>query len=143
MLHVQEQSQFSSFSSLPSSDAFSICRALGKYLRVLLSLIVSVSYSKTLQQKSEKPAVFLTRGRVHMKHIRPPHASMRVRIVSCSLLPSRIFYHERFPCAMSIFIRIQPALLQYHPAHFPLGDNIARSPPTVHPFPALSRKRME
>ena len=37
-----------------------------------------------LRQKSEKTPFFRTRGRVHMEHIRPTHASMRIRL--CSML---------------------------------------------------------
>ena len=42
---------------------------------------------------SGKPPVSRTRGRVHMDHIRPPHASMASVSAPCSLLPSRTLYH--------------------------------------------------
>ena len=41
-----------------------------------------ISYASLLRQKSGKPLVSQTRGRVHMEHIRPTHASMHVRLYS-------------------------------------------------------------
>ena len=48
------------------------------------SLRLIISYASLLRQKSGKPLVSRTHKRVHMEHIRPPHASMRVRL--CSML---------------------------------------------------------
>ena len=46
--------------------------------------------SSTLRQKSGKPPVSRTRGRVHMEHIRLPHASMCIRL--CSMLTFAFAY---------------------------------------------------
>ena len=71
-------------------DIFIISSFLRRLLRIRSSAGTSnmksseFIISTTLRQKSRKTPFSRTRGRVHMEHIRPTHASMRVRL--CSML---------------------------------------------------------
>ena len=73
-----------------NSSEFIISSFLRRLLRIRSSAGTSnmksseFIISTTLRQKSGKTPFSRTRGRVHMEHIRPTHASMRVRL--CSML---------------------------------------------------------
>ena len=73
--------------------------------------------STTLRQKSGKTPFSRTRGHVHMEHIRPTHASMRVRL--CSMLTFAFaniishFYAQAKVCeTISLSPKIQFHMLQ-------------------------------